>query len=170
MATSTTNLSLTKPDVNSATDEDLWGGQLNTNMDTLDSEAATATIDKDFNDKVVSKGEMKDLSETSFSLGSINGAVAVDYEDGHYQYGTLDGNITSITVSNFPASGKVGFLTLELTQDGTGSRTLALSSAYITAGGVTPLLTTAANSVDILRLETRDAGTTIHTFLNLDLK
>ncbi len=36
MGTSTTNFSLNKPAVNSATDEDLWGAQLNTNMDTID--------------------------------------------------------------------------------------------------------------------------------------
>jgi len=36
MVTSTTNFSLNKPAVNSATDEDLWGAQLNTNMDTID--------------------------------------------------------------------------------------------------------------------------------------
>ena len=36
MPTSTTNFSLNKPLVNDAVDEDLWGGQLNTNMDTID--------------------------------------------------------------------------------------------------------------------------------------
>ena len=37
MPTLTTNFSLNKPVVNSATDEDLWGGYLNDNMDTIDS-------------------------------------------------------------------------------------------------------------------------------------
>ncbi len=36
MPTTTTNFSLKKPLVNDAIDEDLWGAQLNTNMDTID--------------------------------------------------------------------------------------------------------------------------------------
>jgi microcystin-dependent protein len=38
MPTLTTNYSLNKPLINNATDEDLWGGQLNDNMDTIDEE------------------------------------------------------------------------------------------------------------------------------------
>ena len=36
MATQTTNFNLNKPLVNDPVDEDLWGGQLNTNMDSID--------------------------------------------------------------------------------------------------------------------------------------
>ena len=35
MPTTTTNFSLNKPLVNDPIDEDLWGGQLNTNMDKI---------------------------------------------------------------------------------------------------------------------------------------
>lgn len=41
MPTQTTNYGLFKPLVNDATDEDLWGGYLNDNMDTLDSVIAS---------------------------------------------------------------------------------------------------------------------------------
>lgn len=37
MPTFTTNYNLNKPNVNSADDEDLWGGQLNVNMDSIDT-------------------------------------------------------------------------------------------------------------------------------------
>ena len=37
MATNTTNYNLIKPGVNDPTDQDLWGGQLNTNFDILDT-------------------------------------------------------------------------------------------------------------------------------------
>jgi len=170
MVTTTTNLSLNKPAVNDPTDEDLWGGQLNTNMDTLDSEAVLKTTDLDFADKVLSKAEVKDLSEDTNDLGNQAGAgLTIDYEDGHYQFATLTGNITSITINNLPTSGKVGFLSLELTQDGTGSRTLTLGAAFKTQNNSTITLATAAAAIDILRFETRDAGTTIFTYLNGDM-
>ncbi len=169
MATTTTNLSLTKPAVNSAVDEDLWGDQWNTNADTLDSEAATATIDKDYADNEVSRANLKDISEVAYDLTNVSGAVAVDYENGHYQYGTVTGNITGITISNPPASGQVGFITLELTQDATGGRSLALSSSvYRQPGGGAVDFTTTANAVNKLRLETRDAGTTWDVVGNAD--
>lgn len=169
MATSTTNLSLTKPAVNDPTDEDLWGGQLNDNMDTLDSEAVTKTVNLDFDDNVLSKADVKDLSEDTNDLGSVDVALVIDYEDGHYQFVILTDNIPSVTINNFPVSGKVGFISVEFIQDATGSRTLTLSSAYRTVQGTGITLSTAANAVDIVRFETRDAGTTINAFINQGL-
>ena len=42
MATNTTNFSLIKPAVNDPTDQNLWGGYLNTNFDTIDGLLKTA--------------------------------------------------------------------------------------------------------------------------------
>lgn len=168
MVTTTTNLSLNKPAVNSAVDEDLWGGQWNDNADTLDSEAATATLNKDFGDFQVSRANVKDLSEVAHDLGNVSGALAIDYTNGHYQYGTVTGNITSVTINNLPASGRIGFLTLELTQNGTGGYTvdLATGSTYRQPGGGSINYTTTASAVSKLRFETRDAGTTIDVTIN----
>jgi hypothetical protein len=41
MPTFTTNYNLPKPNVNSAADEDLWGGQLNDGMDLIDAQLKT---------------------------------------------------------------------------------------------------------------------------------
>jgi len=161
MPTSTTNLSLSKPLVNNATDADLWGGYLNTNFDTLDSQAVLATVVKNYADYQVSRAKLKDTSEVVYNAGNISGAVTLDYENGQYQYATLTGNVSSLTISNWPASGTGGFMTLELIQDGTGSRTLTLGSAYKTAGAAGVTLTTTASKRDKLYLQTRDAGTTI---------
>lgn len=161
MPTSTTNLSLSKPLVNNATDADLWGGYLNTNFDTLDSEAVLATVAKSFADFEVSRAKLKDTSEVVYNAGNISGAVTLDYTNGSYQYATLTGNVTSLTISNWPASGTGGWMTLELAQDGTGSRTLTLGSAYKTQGAAGVTLTTTASKRDKLYLQTRDAGTTI---------
>lgn len=60
---------------------------------------------------------------------------------------TLGGNRT---LGN-PTNVKKGFTyILRITQDGTGNRTLAYGSAYKFQGGFAPVLSTAANAVDIL--------------------
>ena len=170
MPTFTTNLNMNKPIVNSATDEDLWGDQLNTNADILDSEAVLATVDKDWNDKTISQAIVKDFAEGTHDLGVVNGALVIDYRNGHYQYATVNGDITSVTINNFPATGNVGFLSLELTQDGTGGHTITLSSSFKTIGGGGIVLTTTGDAIDLLRFETRDQGSNIHTFINGDMK
>lgn len=139
-----------------------------TNVYELSPDALATDIEG--NGKTIEDFVILDASEIAYDLSSISGAVAVDYENGHYQHGIVTGNISGITVSNWPASGKAGWITLELTQDGTGSRTLTLSSAYETVGGAGITLTTTSGAKDKIRMETRDGGTTIDTFANLDIK
>lgn len=110
-------------------------------------------------DKTLQRPVIKDYAETPNSLGSISGAVTLNFENGNFQYGTLAGNVT-FTISNPPASGQVGSMTLELIQDGTGSRTVTFPGSVKFAGGTPPTLSTNANARDVLVLYTRDAGTT----------
>jgi len=169
MATSTPNLGMLKPVVNDPTDEDLWGGIINDDLDILDLEAATKSVNLDFAGFTLGDAEVFDLSETTNDLGSVSGGLTINYKDGHFQLAILTGNITSVTINNLPASGKVGFLSLELTQDGTGGHTISLSSAFRTVQGLGITLSTAASAVDVIRFETRDAGTNINSFINLGL-
>lgn len=147
---------------------DVWGSTLNTLLLAIDSEFGTRTVAQNYADFGLTRAEVKDLSEDANNLGNISGAVVIDYEDGHYQYGTLTGNITSITINNWPASGKAGWMTLELAQDGTGGRTLALGGAYKTPSGAGITLSTGANDVDTLHLFTRDSGSNIKIIANLN--
>jgi hypothetical protein len=73
---------------------------------------------------------------------------------------TMTANITSITFSNVPAAGNVFTLTMFLTQDGTGSRTVTWPGAVKWPGGAAPTLTTTINKTDIIQLVTHDGGTT----------
>lgn len=72
---------------------------------------------------------------------------------------TLDDACT-LSISNAPASGNVGLLTLLVRQDATGSRTITWPAAVKWAGGSAPTLTTTAGALDIIALTTHDAGTT----------
>ncbi len=73
--------------------------------------------------------------------------VAVDLSLGNNFTLTLAGNRTLGAPSNVTA-GQSGVIVV--TQDGTGSRTLAYNSAYKFAGGTAPTLTTTASAVDVL--------------------
>lgn len=168
MPNTTTNFSMYKPLVNDPVDQDLWGAYLNTNFDTLDSLLVTRTANYNFADYQLIRPYMKDVAEVVYAAGNVSGAVSLDYENGNVQTATATGNISSLTISNWPASGRGGFFTLFLYQDGTGSRTLTLSSAYKKAGGAAFALTTTASALDILYFQTIDAGTTIFTTASLN--
>lgn len=171
MATNTPNFNFILPAVNDITDADLWGGYLDGNWSSLDTLLATRNKDYTFADYKITSPAMQDVAEIAYDLGNISGAVTVDYTNGNYQYGTLTGNITSLTITNPPISGRVGFLTLELNQDATGSRTLTLNSlVYLTPSDAPIVLSTTASAKDKLRLETRNAGTTWDVFTNLNIK
>ena len=73
--------------------------------------------------------------------------VAVDLSLGNNFTLTLAGNRTLGAPTNVTA-GQSGVIVV--TQDGTGSRTLAYNSAYKFAGGTAPTLTTTASAVDVL--------------------
>lgn len=109
---------------------------------------------------VVQSPELRDISETSASQGSASGTITVDYSAGSVHEITLTGNMTSLTVNNPPASGKVGALTLIFKQDATGSRTATWPAAFVFPGGTDMVLSTAANAVDIVSFITINGGST----------
>lgn len=108
--------------------------------------------------------------EKVYAHGNTSGAVTVDYNKGHIQTMTLTGNITSMTITNWPPSGQFGSMLLIITQDGTGSRTVAWSgNAVWSSNGTAPTLSTGAADVDRICIDTIDGGTTeYHTVNGLD--
>lgn len=148
---------------------DIWGDDNNDAILDFDSEFATRTIAQNYADFNQSRMRMIDTSEVANDLGNVSGALAIDYELGQYQYGTVTGNITSVTVSNWPANGVGAWMTLELTQGGSGNYTITLSSAYEFPGGTQPVLSTAIGARDKLFLQTRTNGTTIDVFSALNM-
>lgn len=170
MATSTATHSFTLPAVNSAVDEDLWGAQLNTNFTNLDSYLVTRIANYAFAGYELSDALIVDAAAKVYDLGSVSGDIAIDYTNGQTQYGVVSGDVTDISVTNWPASGREGFLTLELTWDGTGGHTFALAdSAFKTTGNGDPLqLATGAGDMNELYLRTRDGGAVIKIDANVD--
>lgn len=92
------------------------------------------------------------------------GAKVIDFGVGEIIDWTLVGNITNITLNNWPASGIHGRLTLYLTQDGTGGRTVAWPAAVRWGTAGAPTLS-AASLTDVIVLTTKDGGTTVYGYV-----
>jgi hypothetical protein len=82
-------------------------------------------------------------------------SIAWDTSAGHLASVTLGGNRTLAA----PSSGVAGTYVLRVTQDATGSRTLAYNAVFKWAGGTAPVLSTTAGAVDVLSFVSYDGAT-----------
>jgi len=153
-------------------------------VDTINESTSTAgvTIDsvllKDgaVQNATITGGTLTDYVETDVAISSA-AVLAIDLANGNTGSVTLAHNVTDIDFTNVPANGTASF-TLKATQDGTGSRTMAINQITVnggshatglTAGNAGLTLTTAANSVDLVTFLFFDAGTPLIN-ANLDFK
>jgi hypothetical protein len=116
-------------------------------------------------DQVLSRPELKDYAETVTTPSSSSGTLVLDLENGNTFEVTLTENVTTLTISNPPATGHVGPLTLILIQDGTGGWTVSWPSSFKWPGGTAPTLSTGANEEDVITAFTTNAGTKWRAFL-----
>lgn len=88
------------------------------------------------------------------------GAITIDLSLGNYFTLSLTANITAITISNAPASGRAETVVIKMTQDVTGGRTVAGWPAAVkwAGGAFTP--TSTASATDLVSLTTFDQATT----------
>ena len=111
-------------------------------------------------DGAVVGAALTDYVETDVALTSSSGVIAVDLANGNTGSITVSENITDIDFTNVPTNGTSSF-TMKVTQDGTGSRTMAINAITVNGGGnvtgLTPgaaglTLSTGANDVDLVCL------------------
>lgn len=109
----------------------------------------------------------QDLSTASAAVALTDAAtISFDWTAGINRTVTLGGNRT---LGN-PSNGIAGtWRRIQVTQDGTGSRTLAYGNQYVFPGGTEPVLTTAAASVDVLNIYCRTSSI-FEVYSALDLK
>lgn len=86
--------------------------------------------------------------DVMYAQGNVTGITTFDRVNGIHQTATLTGNITITLASTF-FNGEL--LTLELTQDGTGSRTATWPANFKKAGG-SLILSTAAGATDTITM------------------
>lgn len=113
----------------------------------------------------ISAVNFKDYKETIHSIGTTSGALSVDVANGNVQTVTLNGNATLDGFANAEAGQSV---TLIVTQDGTGSRTLGFgdSAGRFLFAGAEDTLSTDASAVDIVSIIYD--GTTYYASLSKD--
>lgn len=92
----------------------------------------------------VANTQLNRYQETTFAIGNVSGTITPDFNNGSIQSMTLTGNITLNSLGNAVAGRS---MTLILTQDGTGGKTL--TSSMLFAGG-SKTLSTAAAAIDII--------------------
>lgn len=88
-----------------------------------------------------------------YEAGNVTGTMSPDIRNGQYMHGTLTANVTTVTF--FPSSTtelqRGDFMTISLTQDATGDRTVAgwpTTAKFSTAG--TPTWPTAAGATGVI--------------------
>lgn len=104
------------------------------------------------------------FADTYVDKGNVSGALAINCLAGAWQRVAMTGNITSVSFSDPPASGKAFAITLELEHSG-AARTVTWPGSVKWPGGTTPTLSSAASDIDIITLVTRDGGTTWYGFV-----
>jgi hypothetical protein len=119
-----------------------------------------------FADQTASAIVLKDYAETDVAVTSAT-TLAIDLANGNTGTVTLGHSVTDIDFTNVPTNGIATF-TLQVTQDGTGSRTMAINQVTVnggshatakTPGGSGLTLSTAAAKIDLLTFLFVDAGT-----------
>ena len=103
---------------------------------------------------VTTRGGGQEVVEAHGNLGA---SATLDLADGNCHTGTLDDDCTLSFAG--ATSGVLCSLTLFLTQDGTGSRTVTWPGSVAWQGGTAPTLTTTAGATDILTFVSVDGGT-----------
>jgi len=98
------------------------------------------------------------IAKNSLTLGTGSGGVTLKITNNSIFNITLIGNITFSF--NGPTPGTEYSINLLLLQDATGSRTVTWPASVKWAGAAAPVLSTLANKLDIVALQTFDSGTT----------
>jgi hypothetical protein len=125
----------------------------------LQDNAARTDVDNDFNNKIIQRAVLQDVTNRKLEGGSINNVThTIDFQNGGYQVFSFAQNVT-ISFQNFPNSTStpeaVGKVTLELYSSQEGS---SVDIAFNTVGGT--VLKKSSNFPGTLSVDSALAGGT----------
>ena len=125
----------------------------------ITASANTFTGAQNLQDNELIRAKLRDYSETVSSPTISSGTLVLNLETSNIFTVSLNAAITTLTISNPPASGSGGSFTLIFTADGT-ARAVTWPASIKWAGGTAPVITSASGKVDSFAFFTSDGGTT----------
>ena len=135
------------------------------NKAVLKSALTGESLSNDGGGAVIEDFEMRDISLTRIAKGTVSGTQTFDYSAGAYQTLTTSGSVT-FAFSNFPASGKLGSMRVQITVANL-AHTMTLPSAVsvgendlIGSNGLN-VITFDRTGTYVFEFISDDAGTTI---------
>ncbi len=111
-------------------------------------------------DSKIDRPLIEDYAIQKHSEGSSAGVLDLNMELGNSITYLFTENITSVTVSNPPVSGKHGEIWLRLKQHASSVKTITWPSKFHFPAGTDHQMTGTVNAVDLVHLVTIDGGTT----------
>ena len=157
--TTTTNLSLTKPEVGASADT--WGGKINTDLDTIDALFSASGALAIANGGTGSSDlTLTGVKETKVAIAAAEIYLAL----GNYFTKSSVGTLT-LTLTNQATTGSVSAFVLELANGASPAVTFTFNagSTVTWAAATAPTLT--ASGTDVLAFFTHDGGTTWRGFV-----
>jgi hypothetical protein len=120
--------------------------------------ANSFTGTQNLQDNELFRAKLRDYSESVSSPTISSGVLTLNLETSNIFTVSLNAAITTLTISNPPASGSGGSFTLIFTADGT-ARAVTWPAAIKWAGGTAPTITSTSGKVDSFAFFTSDGGT-----------
>ena len=132
-------------------------------IETLQTYKAALNAANSFGDNIISRAVLKDTAMTVYAHGTTGGSITLNHENGHYQTITTNAT-TTIAFSNWPATGTLGRIWLQITFANT-AHTLTTPVAVLHADDISGesanVITPNATGIRLYEFLTPDAGTTI---------
>ena len=132
----------------------------------LKSALSGTVLDNDMLGSLVYNGVIADFGATRVALGTVSGAVTIDYSLGHFQTLTTSGSVQP-AFTNFPAAGVTGIVSVQITVASTAHTVTLPSAVSVNNAGIqgintsTNVITFAATGVYTFQFITSDSGATI---------
>jgi hypothetical protein len=132
---------------------------------TLESTTAKLNATNDFNGNLLQEADFKATTEFVNPSSNVEASQNISFLNGHYQIIQAGADIT-LTLADWPASGKLGRIRLQLASDGVGSRTITWAAAAggefkAPAGDAGTLTLTSQTNPTIVDFWTINGGTTV---------
>lgn len=117
------------------------------------------TLNNDMLNSLLTNALIADFATSRVQLGNLSGAVTIDYTAGHFYTVGTSASIT-LSLTNFPAAGQAGLLTLQVTVNST-AHTVTLPTAVSVNNAGIQGLDTSTNTITFAAI-----GTYTFTFLS----